>query len=86
MPRICEFYGVAIYMYYNDHLPAHFHAQYGEHEAAYEIDTLEVLRGSLPRRAHALVAEWATAHRIELRANWERVREQIPLEQIEPLD
>src|SRR3989442_158734 len=24
MPRICEFFGVVIYMYYNDHRPLHF--------------------------------------------------------------
>ncbi|MDW8327745.1 MAG: DUF4160 domain-containing protein [Anaerolineales bacterium] len=57
MPCICQFFGISIYMYYNDHLPAHFHAEYGEHEAVYVIETLETLRGELPRRAHALVLE-----------------------------
>jgi hypothetical protein len=37
MPRISEFYGLIIYMYYNDHLPPHFHAEYGEFEALYNI-------------------------------------------------
>jgi hypothetical protein len=27
-------------MYFNDHLPAHFHAEYGGLEAVYTIDTL----------------------------------------------
>jgi hypothetical protein len=49
MPRVSEFFGIAIYMYYNDHLPPHFHAEYGEHEAIYEIDTLDVTRGVLMR-------------------------------------
>ena len=57
MPTISQFFGIAIRMYYNDHLPPHFHAEYGSDEAVYEIDTLNVLRGSLPRRAHALVVE-----------------------------
>ena len=86
MPRISEFFGVAIYMYFNDHLPPHFHAEYSEFEAVYAIDTLDILRGSLPRRAQSMVVEWALAHRAELRANWNRAREQMPLEQIEPLD
>ncbi|MCP4612728.1 MAG: DUF4160 domain-containing protein, partial [Planctomycetes bacterium] len=43
MPRISEFFGIIIRMFYNDHSPAHFHAQYGEHEALYKIDTIEVL-------------------------------------------
>jgi hypothetical protein len=51
-------------MYYNDHGPSHFHALYGENEAVYTIDTLEILRGYLPRQAHSLVLEWATLHRI----------------------
>jgi hypothetical protein len=32
-------------MYFNDHAPPHFHAEYGEYEAIYVIDTLEILRG-----------------------------------------
>lgn len=86
MPRVSEFFGVLIYMYYNDHQPPHFHAEYGEHEALYVIETLETLRGSLPRRAHALVIEWATLHRAELRENWERARQQRPLSGIEGLE
>jgi len=86
MPQISEFFGVAIYMYFNDHSPPHFHAEYGEFEAVYAIDTLDILRGNLPRRAHGMVVEWTLVHRAELRANWDRAREQRPLERIEPLD
>jgi hypothetical protein len=86
MPRISEFFGIAIYMYYNDHMPPHFHAEYGEHEAIYEIDTLDDLRGDLPRRAHALVIEWASEYRAELRDDWERARQEKPLEKIEGLE
>ena len=35
MPRICEFFGIVIYMYYNDHRPPHFHAEYAEREALF---------------------------------------------------
>jgi hypothetical protein len=73
-------------MYYNDHLPPHFHAEYGEYEAIYVIETLEILRGTLPRRAHALVIEWASVHRAELKANWERARESLTLHKVAPLD
>jgi hypothetical protein len=54
VPRISEFFGIIIAMYFNDHAPAHFHARYGEHEAVVVIDTLEVYEGSLPRRALTL--------------------------------
>jgi hypothetical protein len=86
MPRICEFFGVVIYMYYNDHRPPHFHAMYAEHEALFAIDTLEILDGELPRRPRAFVVEWASLHREELRANWERARQGLPLHSIAPLD
>ncbi|MCT8342979.1 MULTISPECIES: DUF4160 domain-containing protein [Photorhabdus] len=51
MPTISEFFGILIRMYYDDHNPPHFHAYYGEHEAIISIETLEVMEGSLPKRA-----------------------------------
>ena len=86
MPRISEFFGVVIAMYYNDHNPPHFHAEYTGDEASFSIDTLEILEGELSRRARALVVEWASLHRRELVANWERARQELPLQAIAPLD
>ena len=37
MPKISEFYGIAIYMFYSDHAPPHFHAYYGEHESSWNL-------------------------------------------------
>jgi hypothetical protein len=62
MPRISEFYGVVIAMYYDDHAPPHFHAYYGEYMAVVGIRSIRVLRGWLPRRAQGLVFEWAAIH------------------------
>ena len=28
MPEICRFYGIVIQMFYDDHSPPHFHAEY----------------------------------------------------------
>ena len=86
MPRVSEFFGIVIYMYYNDHLPPHFHAEYGDDEAIYEIETLAVSRGKLSRRAHALVIEWASLHRSELLDDWERARLEKPLTKIDGLE
>src|SRR5205807_9022606 len=66
MPRISQFYGIALYMYYRDHAPPHFHAIYGEHEAVFEIASGTVIAGQLPRRAQTLVEDWLAAHRPEL--------------------
>lgn len=86
MPEISRFFGIVIRMYYSDHEPAHFHAIYGEYETLIEIETLAVFRGSLPRRALALVLEWAAFHRAELRDDWARARNGQILNVIAPLD
>ena len=44
MPRISEFYGIAVYMYFADHNPPHFHAIYGASEAAIAVDSGECHR------------------------------------------
>lgn len=58
-------------MFWREHGPPHFHAIYAEHEAVVDIRELRVVRGSLPRRALALVLEWAAEHRDELMEDWE---------------
>ena len=55
MPTISMFYGIIIRMFFEEHAPPHFHAQYGEYKAAINIDTLEIMEGTLPRRALNLV-------------------------------
>ena len=67
MPRISEFYGIVIAMYYSEHGVAHFHAIYAGQEASVEVETLGVLAGSLPERALRLVREWGELHRTELK-------------------
>jgi len=57
MPRISAFYGILIYMYYQDHAPPHFHAIYGEYEAEVRIEDGTLLRGTLPVRARNLVTQ-----------------------------
>lgn len=59
-----------IYMHYNEHSPPHFRAEYGGDEALYEIETLRVYAGKLPRRVHNLVLEWADINRSELMVDW----------------
>ena len=86
MPTISSFYGILIRMYWNDHAPPHFHVNYGEHEAQYRIDTLELTVGSLPRRAHALVLEWAAMHRSELMEDWHLCETKQQPKMISPLE
>ena len=85
MPRICEFYGIVIYMYFRDHAPPHIHAIYAEHEALVRIDDGTILRGDLPRTATRLVQHWCALHRLELVENWQRAQVPEALEAVEPL-
>lgn len=73
-------------MYYGDHQPAHFHAIYGDDEAAISIEDGEIIAGHLPRRASKLLTEWIDLHRDELFANWRSVVNNEPLRPIEPLE
>lgn len=85
MPRICFFHGISIYMYFYDHMPAPFHAVYGDHDAEIEVDTLSIIAGELLPRIRRLVLEWAEIHRAELAANWDKARRGDTLDTIEPL-
>ncbi|WP_338040071.1 DUF4160 domain-containing protein [Nitrosococcus halophilus] len=73
-------------MFWADHAPPHFHALYGEYEALIDIRTLAVMRGTLPRRALALVLEWASLHREELMENWKLCESLQQPKKIDPLD
>jgi hypothetical protein len=86
MPTLSIFYGIVIQMFWADHAPPHFHALYAEHEALIEIRTLEVIRGRLPRRALALVLEWAAQHRDELMEDWKLCASNQQPKKIAPLD
>ena len=85
MPELCRFYGIVIRMYYDDHLPPHFHAIYGEHEGLVGIEPLALIEGRLPPRAMGLVTEWAAQHQEELRESWRRAKNLESPGKIEPL-
>jgi len=86
MPRISEFFGIVISMFYKDHAPPHFHAAFGQYEATIGIDPIRLNQGQLPRRVQSLVFEWAAMYQAELRENWELARAGVPLKRIPPLD
>ena len=86
MPTICSFFGIVIRMYFDDHAPPHFHVYYGEHQAVFRIETLEMTEGHLPKRAKAMVLEWAAEHQQELMTNWNLADGHRPLRKILPLE
>ena len=78
MPELCRFYGIIIRMFWADHPPPDFHAIYGEHEAVVEIQTSQIIEGSLPLGARSLVSQWVALHRTELVEKWELARQTMP--------
>lgn len=46
MPEISLFYGIRITMFYSDHNPPHFHAEYAGHKALVDIQSACVIRGA----------------------------------------
>ena len=72
-------------MYYREHPPAHFHAEYAEYEITVDIDS-GIVTGKFPRRALDVVLEWYELHREELRDDWQRARQELSLRRIEALE
>jgi hypothetical protein len=79
------FFGILIRMFFNEHSPPHFHAEYGEYKAAINIQTLEVMEGKMSRRALELVLDWAELHQAELMEDWGLCRKHVEPHPIEPL-
>lgn len=86
MPVIAYFFGIYVRMYFDEHPPPHFHAEYQGHEAFVSIETGDVLEGHLPRKAAQLVKEWCLEHRAELLENWQRSVSMQPLRRIPGAD
>lgn len=80
MPRLSEFYRIAIYMYFADHNPPHFHAIYAEHEALIRIDDGSTIRAA----SHGLLRDSSSSGEHHTRANlrptgpWRRSRPPYP--------
>ncbi len=85
MPEISLFYGIRVTMYYDDHNPPHFHAEYNGNKALIEIDKARVIKGALPSRQLKLILAWCVLHQDELMQNWELSKDGKPLNRINPL-
>lgn len=85
MPEISLFAGIRITMYFKDHAPPHFHAEYAGESAAVNIQECSVMSGSLPNRQLKYVLAWAEMHRDELMQDWELARSERTLNRISPL-
>ena len=64
-------------MFGNDHNPPHFHAIYNEYRALIEIETGEILQGSLPGSQLKYIQVWADIHKDELLNYFNNLRSEI---------
>lgn len=85
MPELSRFLGIIIRMYSREHNPPHFQAYYGEYEASFSIEPLELIKGKLPPRVYGLVMEWALMHKKALQKNWKLIQKGQSSNKIEPL-
>ena len=76
MPEISRFYGIVIKMFFNpkEHEPSHIHALYGEYMGEFNIKSMEMMQGDLPRKAQDLVREWLSMHQTDLQSMWDAQR------------
>lgn len=74
MPEIVRFYGIVIKMFFKpkEHEPSHIHAIYNEYVGLFNIHTLEMFEGDLPKIAQKLVTEWLQQHKDELQEMWDK--------------
>jgi uncharacterized protein DUF4160 len=86
VPIISTFFGIVIRMFYQEHEPGHFHAEYQGQQATF-LFSGETLAGEIRSgTARRLVREWAIEHRGELEANWARMKAGQALVGIRPLE
>jgi hypothetical protein len=80
------FFGIVIRMFYREHEPAHFHAEYQGQQGKFDLEG-EMMAGNIySKTALRLIREWASSHQDDLEANWDRMKAGKPLERIEPLE
>jgi hypothetical protein len=86
VPIISTFFGIVLRMFYQEHAPPHFHAEYQGQQATFGFDG-ELVIGEFPSGvAKRLIREWAAQHRAQLEANWASMEAGRALERIPPLE
>jgi hypothetical protein len=86
MPIIAAFFGIVIRMFYREHEPAHFHAEYQGQQAMFDFDGKMIAGDMKSKTARRLIKQWASAHGAELEGNWEKMKQGRTLEKIAPLE
>ena len=73
-------------MFYREHEPPHFHAEYQEQQAKFDVSGKMTAGEIASKTARRLIKRWAPAYRDELEANWKKMKAGRILEKIAPLE
>ncbi|MDZ7927403.1 MAG: DUF4160 domain-containing protein [Agrobacterium sp.] len=79
MGKLFQIGNIIIRIYANDHLPPHFHIITPDADALVDIETLEILRGKLPRKAEADALAWAKTNTKLIVDEWNRTNPRFPI-------
>jgi len=72
-------------MFYDEHNPPHFHAEYSGNKAVFDFDG-NILKGTLcSKTATKLVREWVDLHESDLEEDWKLARASQQIRKIAPL-
>ncbi|MDQ6477616.1 DUF4160 domain-containing protein [Dyadobacter sp. LHD-138] len=77
MPEISRFLGIIIRMFFDDHNPPRFHAEFQDFKAIIDIKTAELLEEDLPPKQLKLVQAWAIIHEKELLENFKNLGKEL---------
>lgn len=85
MPEISRFFGIIIRMFYEDHNPPHFHAEYSGNKAVFDFNG-NIIKGTLnSKTATKLVRDWVDLHVSELKNDWDLAQSSQKINKINPL-
>lgn len=86
MPYVSFFFGIIIRMFYREHNPPHFHAEYQGQTGVFDFGG-KMLDGNMKsKRAKNLIREWARLRHDELVLNWDRAVKKEEILKIDPLE
>src|SRR4029450_9329733 len=74
MPIVSMFFGIVIRMFYNDHEPPHFHAEYQGQRGKFDLNGEMMVGNIQSRRGRRLTRGWTLLHQAEISANWQRIK------------
>ncbi len=88
MPKVSEFFGISIYIYWFDlkeHKLPHFHVRYKGATAVFDLEG-NILAGAVSLRTQKLIKEWCVERKSELLEAWQHAVAGKDVPWIQPIE